>query len=69
MLATVQGVPWTWLPLTSLRFANEPAHMEGAMTDDRSIDELGPVDYLIVEFPAGAQNFTGRRRRRAAQAP
>lgn len=27
--------------------------------DDRSIDELGPVDYLIVEFPAGHQNFTG----------
>ncbi len=26
---------------------------------DRSIDELGPVDYLIIEFPAGAQNFTG----------
>ena len=26
---------------------------------DRSIDELGPVDFLIVEFPAGAQNFTG----------
>jgi hypothetical protein len=26
---------------------------------DRSIDELGPVDYLIVEFPVGAQNFTG----------
>ena len=26
---------------------------------NRSIDELGPVDYLIVEFPAGAQNFTG----------
>ena len=26
---------------------------------DRSIDDLGPVDYLIVEFPAGAQNFTG----------
>ena len=24
-----------------------------------SIDELGPVDYLIVEFPAGASNFTG----------
>ncbi len=22
-------------------------------------DEYGPVDYLIVEFPAGAQNFTG----------
>ena len=28
------------------------------MTDE-SINELGPVDYLIVEFPAGASNFTG----------
>jgi len=26
---------------------------------ERSLDELGPVDYLIVEFPAGAQYFTG----------
>lgn len=26
---------------------------------ERSIDELGPVDFLIVEFPPGAQNFTG----------
>jgi len=26
---------------------------------ERTLDELGPVDYLIVEFPAGAQNFTG----------
>ena len=24
-----------------------------------SLDELGPVDYAIVEFPAGATNFTG----------
>jgi hypothetical protein len=23
------------------------------------LDELGPVDYVIVEFPAGAANFTG----------
>jgi hypothetical protein len=23
------------------------------------IDELGPVDYLVVEFPAGKSNFTG----------
>ena len=22
-------------------------------------DELGPVDYLVVEFPPGAANFTG----------
>jgi hypothetical protein len=26
---------------------------------ERSLDELGPVDYLVVEFPAGHQNFTG----------
>jgi hypothetical protein len=26
---------------------------------DRTLDELGPVDYLVVEFPAGRQNFTG----------
>jgi hypothetical protein len=24
-----------------------------------SLDELGPVDYAVVEFPAGASNFTG----------
>ena len=24
-----------------------------------SLDELGPVDYLVVEFPPGASNFTG----------
>ena len=24
-----------------------------------ALDEFGPVDYLIVEFPAGHQNFTG----------
>jgi Family of unknown function (DUF6325) len=27
--------------------------------DDRSIDELGPVDYLVIEFPEGQQTFTG----------
>ncbi len=26
---------------------------------DIAVDELGPVDYLIVEFPADAQNFSG----------
>src|SRR5688572_33244271 len=35
------------------------AHRSGAVMTDRSIDELGPVDYLVVEFPAGQQNFTG----------
>ena len=36
----------------------EMAASETVMTD-RSLDELGPVDYLVVEFPAGASNFTG----------
>jgi hypothetical protein len=26
---------------------------------DVAIDELGPVDYLVVEFPAGRSTFTG----------
>ena len=26
---------------------------------ERSLNEMGPVDFLIVEFPAGQQNFTG----------
>ena len=29
------------------------------MIVNASLDELGPVDYLVVEFPAGASNFTG----------
>jgi hypothetical protein len=32
--------------------------MTDTMTDP-SLDELGPVDYIVVEFPAGAANFTG----------
>ena len=26
---------------------------------DAEMDELGPVDYLVIEFPAGQANFTG----------
>lgn len=26
---------------------------------DAALDELGPVDFVIVEFPAGQSNFTG----------
>ncbi len=26
---------------------------------ERTLDELGPVDFLVVEFPAGQQYFTG----------
>jgi hypothetical protein len=29
------------------------------MSDETSLDELGPVDYVVVEFPAGASSFTG----------
>jgi hypothetical protein len=42
------------MPETSLEAA------EGQVT---SLDELGPVDYIVVEFPAGASNFTARWRR------
>src|SRR3954447_15624253 len=31
----------------------------GTAVKERSLDELGPIDYLVVEFPAGASNFTG----------
>ena len=27
---------------------------------EQSIDELGPVDYLVVEFPAGGVTSAGR---------
>ena len=27
--------------------------------ENTDLDSLGPVDYVIVEFPAGASNFTG----------
>jgi len=36
---------------------------KGAAMTDASLDELGPVDYVIVEFPAGASNFTGEMAR------
>jgi hypothetical protein len=26
---------------------------------EASLDSLGPIDYIVVEFPAGAANFTG----------
>lgn len=28
-------------------------------TADEAVDELGPVDYLVVEFPAGSSTFDG----------
>ena len=32
---------------------------ETSVVPEPSLDELGPVDYVVVEFPAGASNFTG----------
>ena len=29
------------------------------MSEAATVDELGPVDYLVIEFPTGEQNFTG----------
>jgi hypothetical protein len=31
----------------------------GTQVTDTPFDELGPVDYVVVESPAGAKNFTG----------
>jgi hypothetical protein len=33
--------------------------MKGRTVMNASLDELGPVDYVVVEFPAGSSNFTG----------
>src|SRR5881409_2548755 len=30
-----------------------------AVEQNTDLDSLGPVDYIVVEFPAGASNFTG----------
>jgi Family of unknown function (DUF6325) len=31
----------------------------GVKMNDSDVDELGPVDYLVVEFPADRANFSG----------
>ena len=31
----------------------------GSVDQGTDLDSLGPVDYVVVEFPAGASNFTG----------
>lgn len=30
---------------------------------DESVDELGPIDYLVIEFPPGTQHFDGEMAR------
>jgi hypothetical protein len=40
--------------------ATTPTELTRASEEEQaSLDQLGPVDYLVVEFPAGASNFTG----------
>jgi Family of unknown function (DUF6325) len=40
--------------------ATTPTELTQASEEElASLDQLGPVDYLVVEFPAGASNFTG----------
>ena len=40
--------------------ATTPTELAPAGEEERAaLDQLGPVDYIIVEFPAGASNFTG----------
>ena len=31
----------------------------GLLEQNTDLDSLGPIDYIVVEFPAGASNFTG----------
>jgi hypothetical protein len=38
-------------------FTIVPTNRDTVSTD--TIDQLGPVDYLVVEFPANASNFSG----------
>jgi len=33
--------------------------MTTELAHQTDLDSLGPVDYIVVEFPAGASNFTG----------
>ena len=37
----------------------EERQLTDSTTEATSLDTLGPVDYVVVEFPAGASNFTG----------
>jgi hypothetical protein len=35
------------------------SELGGCFMTDAALDQLGPVDFVIVEFPAGKSNFTG----------
>ena len=48
-----------FVPPAGSRRAFLPTTPNGPFMTDVSLDSLGPIDYLVVEFPAGASNFTG----------
>ena len=37
--------------------------------NDVSEEELGPIDYMVVEFPAGTSNFSGAMAAELARSP
>jgi hypothetical protein len=37
----------------------EKSQLEASAVSDEVVDELGPVDYIVVEFPADKADFTG----------
>ena len=66
--ARVRGHPIRMMAPRSLQVtlsAKDPAPrasatlMEACALNDTDVDELGPVDYLVVEFPADKANFSG----------
>jgi hypothetical protein len=56
--STSTRYPWPWATGIQMRQLSRPTKKGRVMTET-SLDELGPVDYVVVEFPAGASNFTG----------
>jgi hypothetical protein len=56
-LRDAAGVRFADTGFSTCRGEDEEMTMGG--TEDTGVDELGPVDYMVVEFPPGAQNFNG----------
>jgi hypothetical protein len=44
------------------RATPQPGPSNRVMMTEVSLDELAPVDFVVVEFPAGASSFTGSGR-------
>jgi len=44
---------------TDFQRETQSANEKDKTMTETSLDQLGPVDYVVVEFPAGASNFTG----------